>query len=105
MFIQLTRTDSKVRASIQGDLVFDQIREAKRQLEVAVDSRTDMEIDLSRVASIDIAGLQVLFSARNHLCSLGHLCRFVRPSKEVVEVLNFLGRGDLLDELVLEEAA
>jgi anti-anti-sigma factor len=105
MHIHVTKTGTMVRAEIQGNMVFEHVREAKRLLQQAADSRMDMEIDLSRVASIDIAGLQVIFSARNHLCAVGNLCRLVRPSKEVIEVLSFLGRGDLLEEISLEKVA
>lgn len=105
MQIQLKRTDNLIQASIRGELVVSQASEAKTILQRATGSDRDLEIDLSDISAIDVSGIQILFSARRHVDALGRSCRFVHPSREVVEVLSFLGRSDVLDEIVLDRRA
>lgn len=73
--------------ALTGDLTFQTARIVQPQLVAALSADADAEIDLSRVAAIDTAGLQMLIAAKHEAIAQHKTLRFFAHSNSVLDVL------------------
>lgn len=76
---------------IQKDMTIYTAAELKPLILGALMESATQQIDLSGVAEMDSAGLQLLIVARREAAATGCDLRFVNPSQAVAEVLNLVG--------------
>jgi anti-anti-sigma factor len=100
MRMNISKAGGKVRAHLGEALDISSVLEAKEQLSKALRKGSQIDFDLSGLAEIDTAGVQLLLSTRRQARADKVDCRFLRPSPEVLRAFTLLGRADFLDESV-----
>ncbi|MEW5755495.1 MAG: STAS domain-containing protein [Pseudomonadota bacterium] len=75
-------------AKIDGDMTIYTAAELKPTLLSLLEGGNEAELDLSRVAEIDAAGVQLLMLAKREAARAGKTLRFVNHSQSVVECLD-----------------
>jgi anti-anti-sigma factor len=83
-------TEGATRLTVDGDLTIYGATEIKQRLIDGIQADAVLELDLSHVAEIDTAGLQLLALAKRESLKLGHALRIVGHSPAVREVIEFL---------------
>lgn len=88
--------------AIEGDLTIYRAAEIKDLVFPKIDSASAIEIDLSKVAEIDSAGLQLLIAAKLEAMIRDKQLHFVGHSKPVQEVLDLCDLGGFFgDQIVI----
>ena len=87
-------------AELGAELTIYRADEIKQQLLALLQGSAALEIDLSQVAEIDTAGLQLLMLARREALARGRALRFVRPSAAVDEALALLALAPFFGESI-----
>lgn len=75
---------------LDGELTIYRAAELKAELLTKVHEAEDLQIDLSGVAEIDTAGVQLLMLAQRESQALSHALHLVAPSPAVLEVIALL---------------
>lgn len=89
---------------VADDMTVYAARERKEELLSALAGATALELDLSKVAAIDIAGLQLLMLAKREAIRQGKALRFANHSPAVVEIIDFCNlAGPFGDPLLIAE--
>jgi anti-anti-sigma factor len=88
-FSSQTTTEGATLLTVDGDLTIYCASEIKQRLIDGIHAAAVLEIDLSHVAEIDTAGLQLLALAKRESQKLGHALRIVGHSPAVREVIEF----------------
>lgn len=78
--------------SLTGPCTLDQVTELAQKLIPLADTGAPLQINLEGVTELDYAGLQVLLA----LYKANRNTQFIRPSAEVVQVLDRLNLRDML---------
>lgn len=90
--------------SIEGEMTIYRAVELKQTLLAALEREGRLEIDLSGVAEIDSAGVQLLMLTRRSAQERGRELRLVHHSHAVLEVFELFGLGACFgDPLVIIE--
>lgn len=85
---------------LEGELTIPRAAELKP---VLLDANAPTEFDLSRVTSIDSAGLQLLILAKREALAAGRELRLVRHSQAVLDVFDLLNMAAYFgDHLVID---
>lgn len=82
--------------AIGGELNIYRAAELKSELLAALERGTSIDIDLSGVAEVDTAGLQLLLVALRTAAVRGKALRFLSPSDAVLEALELVNLRFLL---------
>ena len=82
-------TEGATRLTVDGDLTIYGAGDIKQHLIDGIRGSAILELDLSHVAEIDTAGLQVLALVKRESRQLGHALRIVGHSPAVREVIEF----------------
>jgi anti-sigma B factor antagonist len=93
------------RLTLDLDLTIYTAQDTKQQLCGALDSGTDVELDLSRVGEMDTAGFQLLVMAKQEAQRLGHQLRVVAHSQAVREIIEFYNMAAFFGDPVVIPAA
>jgi anti-sigma B factor antagonist len=72
---------------LTGELTVHSAAEQKASLLAAIHAADGIELDLSEVAELDTAGLQVLLLAKRESEQLGKVLRLLAPAQAVSDVL------------------
>lgn len=75
--------------AVAGDMTVYGARERKEELLTALAASTELEVDLSAVAAIDVAGLQLLILLKREAAAQGKALRFSNHSPAVVDTIEF----------------
>jgi len=75
-------------AQVNGDMTIYTAAECLALLQQCMESCNEMEIDLSGVADIDSAGVQLLIAAKRDGARLGKTLRLVSHSPSVQEIID-----------------
>lgn len=89
-FATQTTTNGATRLAFDGDLTIYHATEIQQRLIDGLRADGVLELDLSHVAEIDTAGLQLLALAKRESLKLDHPLRIVGHSPAVREVIEFL---------------
>jgi|GEM_PF-454167 len=100
MHMNISKAGGKLRARLGETLDISSVLEGKEQLSKALQKGSEIDFELSGLAEIDTAGVQLLLSTRRQAESDGIRCRFLGPSPEVLRAFTLLGRADFFDESV-----
>lgn len=92
------RSAARRSVALDQDLTIYHAQEHRRVLLEAVAETQAIEVDLSRVAEIDTAGLQVLLLTKRECMAAGKEMRILAPSAAVQEVLAFLNLAEFLGD-------
>ena len=84
-----TSCDSLERMTIDLDMTIYQAETLKRELLAGLAHAEALELDLSRVAEIDTAGIQLLILAKRESRNQGKELRIVAHSPAVSELIDF----------------
>ena len=82
---------------IDGDMTIYRVGALKEQLLAALENAAGIECDLSGVAEIDGAGVQLLLFASRKARMAGKALRFVRPSAAVADACDLLNLAGPLE--------
>lgn len=103
MNIVVGANDANVQLS--GGLDISRVAAAKAPLLDAIDQHPHLEFDLSRVTTLDAAGLQLLILCKHEARRRGHHLQLVRHSPAVLEQFELFNLAGLFgDPLVLPAA-
>jgi len=89
-FATQATTEGATHLTVDGDLTIYNAAEIKQHLIAGIRGGAVLELDLSHVAEIDTAGLQLLALAKRESQKLGHALRIVSHSPAVREAIEFL---------------
>ncbi len=104
--VTIERDKDVCRLSIDGEMTIYTAAELKGKLLPALQGCTEAELDLSRVAEMDTAGLQLLVLLKREAAAAGGRFRFVSHSKDVLEVLDLCNMvGAFGDPVVISSTA
>lgn len=84
----MTRKTASHRVAIDGDFTIVNACAIREQLLAALDQADETEVDLSQVAEIDSAGLQLMIAAKRHATQLGKSLRFTDHSPAALDALD-----------------
>ena len=82
--------EGAIHPTVDGDLTIYHAAEIKQRLIEGIRAGAVLELDLSHVAEMDTAGLQLLALAKRESQKLDHALRIVGHSPAVREVIEFL---------------
>jgi anti-anti-sigma factor len=85
------------RVELEGDLTVRRAAELKSTLLGPLEKGGGVEVDLSRVTSLDCAGVQLLLLARRTADARKVELQFVRHSSAAIETLELCGLSAALD--------
>lgn len=95
--------DGTCYAKVNGDLTIYTAAECHDLLMQAMQAGLVIEIDLSAVAEIDTAGVQLLVAAKRDSAAVGRLMRLVRHSPAVQEIIDlFQLAADFGDPMIMQ---
>jgi len=92
-----TGADGSAGLALIGELTIYRAAELRTQLLAALDAGRSLAIDLSGVTEIDTAGLQLLLVTARTALARGVTVQLLRPSDAVVEVLELVNLGAVLE--------
>jgi anti-sigma B factor antagonist len=78
------------RVSVSGDFTISNAEAIRTQLQEAIESAEDIEVDLTEVAEIDSAGLQIMVAAKREAGARHRSLRFAGHSTAVLDALDLL---------------
>jgi anti-sigma B factor antagonist len=84
---------------LAGELTVQTAAEQKTLLLAALETADGIAVDLSDIAEVDTAGLQLLLLLRREAAQLGKAFRLLTPSEPVLEVLRIAHLDDRLDRI------
>jgi len=84
-----TNSPDATRLVIDGDLTIYRAADVKRELLDQLEQHDPLELDLSQVAQIDTAGIQLLVLAKRESQRRGTTLRIVAHSQAVQELIDF----------------
>lgn len=87
---------TRTRLAFCGDFCIDTAAERREELREAIATGHDLELDLSEVARIDTAGLQLLLAAVLELGQRGHVVHFRDVPATVLDAARVTGLISLL---------
>jgi len=87
--------------AVADDMTVYSARERKEELLSALTASTELELDLSAVTAIDVAGLQLLILLKREAAARGKTLRFSNHSPAVVETIDFCGLAGLFGDPML----
>ena len=90
------RADNR-RVVIDDEMTIYTAAKQKDELLAHLEADTELTLDLSAVTEIDSAGLQVLLLLERESLCRGHRLNLVNPSPAVLEVVELLHLGRLID--------
>ena len=100
--IWLDQEDGSTRLRLRGALRIETARQAKTDLLDALSAHRELECDLSDVAAIDAAGLQLLLMLKREAQRRDHQLRLIGHSPAVVELFELYQlAGQFGDPVVL----
>lgn len=100
--ITANTTDGICRARIEGDMTIYTAAECRSLLQQCLQSCREAEFDLSGVADIDSAGVQLLIQAKREGGAHGKPVRLVAHSPAVQEIIDlFQLAGDFGDPMII----
>lgn len=82
--------EAKLRHSIDRELTIYHAAELKAEILAALEGAWELELDLSQVGEMDMAGLQILILAKREVARRGKSMHIVEHSPAVREVIDFL---------------
>ena len=85
MTLHMEQTPSGSRLQIDGDMTVQCAAQLRDEILATLPLEGDLEIDLSGVAEIDTAGLQLLLQVKRRY---GQNLRFINHSQAVLEILD-----------------
>jgi anti-anti-sigma factor len=91
------RTGSVSTLQIEGEMSIYQAADLKPTLAAALAEPGPLEIDLSGVAELDTAGVQLLLATRQEALEQGREFRVTAHSAAVLDVLEMLNLGTYFD--------
>jgi anti-anti-sigma factor len=86
------------RVAVEGELGIFTAAAVREQLLDSLAAGADVEVDLSRVAEIDSAGVQLMLAAHKEAAAQGKRLRFVACSPAVREIVALCGLADCAAE-------
>ncbi|MGR9012967.1 MAG: STAS domain-containing protein [Gammaproteobacteria bacterium] len=89
------------RIAITGELTIYTALELKEKLLTGLAESEELELDLSEVAEIDAAGLQLLVMVKQQAAALGNVLRFTGHSPVVLELLDLSGLAGFFGDPLL----
>lgn len=96
---------SQVRIPIEGELTIFTAQENHQRLLEALRQASDIEVDLSQVAEIDGAGLQLMVSAKHAAVAAGKTLRFTGHSPAVLDLIDLANlAGFFGDPMIIQNA-
>lgn len=102
MQITLADAEGVARLTIEGGLEIANVTEAKPPLLAAIAAHTELEMDLSGVATLDVAGLQLLIICKIEAIRRGHRLQLLQHSPAVLGTLDLFNLAAFFgDPLVL----
>lgn len=75
--------------ALPDDMTVYTASERKEELLAALATSAELELDLSAVSAIDVAGLQLLILAKREAARQGKTLRFANHSPAIVELIDF----------------
>ncbi len=95
------KSSEKIGFSIEGELTIFRVASLREGIALALDSSSEVEIDLSHVTEIDGAGLQLLMAAKlESIANDAHLS-FIGHSNSVREMLDLCDLGGFFGDPVV----
>jgi anti-anti-sigma factor len=88
---------------LEGELTVQTAAEQKTYLLAALQASSGIELDLSEIAEIDTAGLQLLLLLKREATQLGQGLKLISPSAPVIEVLKLAWIDAQLEQIVPTE--
>ncbi len=86
------------RLSVEGAVTSHMVGELREAIFPAItrdqEVETEIEIDLSRVSEIDLAGLLLMLELKLAASSCGKALRFIEHSRPVAEIMRLSGLAD-----------
>jgi anti-anti-sigma factor len=106
MTISFEASNGVCHARVTGEMTIYQAMEMKGELLPCLDCGAEVEIDLSEVSEMDIAGFQLLLLAKREAANAGKSLRLVAHSPVTLEVLDLLNMASYFgDPVVMPRAA
>ncbi len=87
--------------AVADDMTVYSARERKEELLSALTASTELELDLSAVTAIDVAGLQLLILLKREAAARGKALRLSNHSPAVVETIDFCSLAGLFGDPML----
>lgn len=101
-----SKKNEHCRYAIEGEMTIYRAIELKQELMDKIDQYQEIEVDLSKVAEIDSAGLQLMVVAKLEASSRSKVLRFDGHSPAVMEILDLSDlAGFFGDPVVISSAA
>ena len=96
--VRVERSSSTITVQVDGEIDTATSPELERLVRQACndDDRAIVELDLSGVGFIDSSGLRALVVTQQAITEAGGSLRVVRPSSQVVRLLELTGLGETL---------
>jgi anti-anti-sigma factor len=88
--------EARVSVAVVGELTIQTAAEQKAVLLAALDGTTRLRLDLSGVAELDTAGLQVLLALVAEARSAGKAVELADPTPAVTDVIALAQLGEML---------
>jgi anti-anti-sigma factor len=101
MTISSEASNGVCRTRVAGEMTIYHSAQMKGELLHSLDRCAEMEIDLSGVSEIDIAGFQLLLLAKREAAIAGKALRLVAHSPATLEVLDLLNMASYFGDPVM----
>lgn len=95
MNIEIDRTGHSASVSLSGELTIYTVAEVKAGLAEAMNSASEIEVDLAGISEMDSAGLQLMLIAKR---SPGKAVCFVNHPASVLRLVDLANLGSLLGD-------
>ncbi|HNX94001.1 MAG TPA: STAS domain-containing protein [Holophaga sp.] len=99
--IHSSKHEGRVVLKLSGELTIYEASEAWHDLHVRQENHPDLALDLSGVANIDTAGVQVLYWLKRNAREHGHSLTIQHHSAAVMEVFDQLNLASAFEDPIL----
>lgn len=101
MPIQVSQDEGRAYIRIEGPLTIYGASEARDVLLATLAGTETMEIDLSDLDELDVAGVQLMLALKQHAQRVGKACSFLHHSPAAREVIDLLNLSSALGDPVV----